>query len=92
MKDKLITVSFYMGLANLVLALAAYDYIGLSRIFGMISLALFFLGFMLILDFGHRKRTRLAWRHNESQKVGSDKDLTIIIHRNPKTVKAGDRR
>ncbi len=90
MKDKLITVLLFAGLANLVVSLAAYDCITLSRIFGMIALALFLIGFALTSDFRQRKRTRCAGKPNESQKVESNKDLTIIIHRVLALVKAGD--
>lgn len=89
MKDKLITVLFFAGLANLIVSLAAYDYIALSRIFGIIALALFLIGFVL-MTLGHRKRTRCAGKHNESKKAESNKDLIIIIHRVLALVKAGD--
>ena len=90
LKDKLVTISFIVSLATLVLAMGTYDYISLSRIFGTISLVISFVGFILISDFWYEKRTRRAGKPNESQKVESNKDLTIIIHQNPKTVKAGE--
>lgn len=93
MKDKVITVSFFAGLANLVVSLAAYDNVDLSRKFAAFGLIFFLAGLavMLISEFWHRKRTRCAGKPNESQKVESNKDLTVIIHRINGAVKAGDR-
>ncbi len=93
MKDKLMTVLFFAGLAGLVMSFAAYDNADLSRTFAAAGLVCFFVGFalMLISDFWHRKRTRCAGKPNESKKVETNKDLTVIIHRINGVVKAGDR-
>lgn len=92
MTDKLVTIFGTAGAVIFFLACGFYDDIELFRILGMMCFGCFFISAVAghIASETKRKRTRRACKLNESQKVGSNKDLTIIIHRVLGEVKAGD--
>lgn len=93
MMKKLAVIFGTAGITTFFIACGFYDDIELFRILGMMCFCCFGLCAVAghIVSEAKRKRTRCAGKPNESQKVRSNKDLTIIIHRVLGEVKAGDK-